>query len=306
MAKSKGRPKSASTVRREPSAVQSWDHFPKAVGAGRNAIVSPLIYEVLNVLRSRVKPSAEILAACGESYYSNARIAVNDLEFVNMALPAARAAGTNCRFIRSIQPGKPRLISSPTFNNGWLGSPKNANPAPFYSPSGVYHVPMIRWADTFVVYNYGGVTTIQLPVRYQRYVAIMFRGKRLNPDSVKAAALEVAAHDRLQNGFERHFVRGTLTIPRFTLADQTTICALRCNTQSPVNATIGPRLEIATGGIGVPLLVPKYLPLYLPLPNFAIPPLTLTFDHPFYFAIVDRLTHTILFIGYVARPRLNM
>lgn len=293
-----------SIAREGSSAVQSWNHFSKSVAAGRNALFSPLIYELVNLLRMNEKPSADLLAACSEPYYPNSRIVVNDLEFINMALPTRRAPGKNCRFVRSIQPGKPRIVSLATFNNGWIGAPENADPAPFFSPGRTYHVPMFRWTDIFSVYNYGNVTTIQLPVRYQRWVAIMFLGTHLRAESVRSAALEVATHDRLQDGFERHFVRGTLNIPRFTLADQSTICVMRCETEKPLNASVEPRLEVTKDGIGLPLQIPKDLERYEPLPNPSIPPLSLTFDRPFYFAIVDRVTQTVLFIGYVARPGL--
>ncbi|HUY40867.1 MAG TPA: hypothetical protein VMV82_04790 [Candidatus Dormibacteraeota bacterium] len=285
-----------------------WSKLAIAVREHRNAVYNAVMdNEAAAALRTAaLAPTTS--AACKDAYLApGVRVFVSDLYLFGLG-NHGDGFGENCRFVeRNIVRGAAvRGVS--TFNDAWLqfGSMRPPTPEPFFDGHAAYSVPTIRLSGAAIVRRLDDTEVIELHCRDQRYGVLLFAGNaRLS--LVRAAAVT------LMTGYDAgDFYPGPrgprarnllLALPQFAVA---TTVETRLAATAGRKVTFSQTAVVRLGEFGVGKSWD-----WPPLPHFGFigpsyhPPLALSFNHPFYFAIVYWSAHALLFIGYVAHPTLN-
>ncbi|HUY41401.1 MAG TPA: hypothetical protein VMV82_07520 [Candidatus Dormibacteraeota bacterium] len=290
-----------------------WSKLAIAAREHRNAVYNVVMDNEAAAALDTAALALTTAAACKDAYLApGIRVFVSDLSFLGLRRPDA-GFGQNCRFLDRRSKGEPTVKAIGTFNDAWLyvGPVAPTSPAPFYGYGPRYSVPTMRLSALTMIENVAGIMVIELHCRDARYGFLLFPGTP-SLGSVRNVVEQLVAIPGAGDMYRLRNLREVrLQLPVFALTTTIGTSVIRATRRVPLEQTSV--IRVNEHGVGrawdwPPLTNAAFSPTNCPRREAMegnCPPVTASFNHPFYFAIVYWSAHALLFVGYVAHPTLN-
>lgn len=279
-------------IAREP-----WAALASNAAANKNALYSPILEREVGAAVAGAPMPADVIAGCNEPGLSDrTRVFATALYVPNGF--SVEPAGDSCTVSRG---ERNSIAGFATFNSAWW--PMHSGPAApttFFAKGATYHVPMIHLTGLGRLEYVQNTRVVEVNFRDLRYAMLVF------PDVTKASTVRAATSSILSRpdpDFANRFVSMNLlrlAIPVFELKTQLRVPFAPSH---KFHATMAAFINVHEVGVGKTADWPR-LPRHVWVHHGAIS--SVTFDRPFYFAIVRFDTHSVVLVGYVARPTLNV
>jgi hypothetical protein len=279
------------------------------IDAGGNSISSPVASSLAGrvvdaVLGRRGATSPLPECAADSSLSAGQRVLFNDAVVEGARAPVfVPGIGPNCRvsFVGAPGGGAIRVASTVSFNDAWAPSFASAGTADFKSLSGkIVRVPQISVKAMLSVSKYRGFRVFALPFHDRRYAVILLTGSGL--DAATARAYTSGSEFKRRSGFVTATV--DLAMPKLDLKAASSGCDSPC---SNVRLSRTANIVFDEYGSGDGSRLPPWtskmnlIPLTYPATKVG-PNETVRVDQPYYVALVDIDSQSVLLDAFVAHP----